>query len=316
MRCWVRRPRAPIVGLSENGARRAGAVELPDPASSFVVRRAITNPCVSDTHVRRRLTASLCSAGLSAADLFSLDGSVAVVTGASSGLGAAVARTLAEQGARVGLVARRKDRLEGLASELGGAAIPCDLLDEAAVDALVPQVVEQLGPPTVLVNCAGDLVSPHPAEEEPLTGIRSTLELNLVAPFRLSQAVFPHMVEAGGGSIVHISSISARVGVPGIPQASYAASKAGLSGLTSELASQWGRHRIRVNTVAPGFFRSEITESLYDSEKGSAWLQRGTLLPDEGRPEDIVGAVLWLVSPAGRYTTGQTIVVDGGWTAK
>ena len=78
---------------------------------------------------------------------------------------------------------------------------------------------------------------------------------------------------------------------------------------------QWARHRIRVNTVAPGFFRSEITAELYDSEKGSAWLRRGTLLPDEGRAEDMVGAVLWLVSDAGRYTTGQTIVVDGGWTA-
>ena len=79
---------------------------------------------------------------------------------------------------------------------------------------------------------------------------------------------------------------------------------------------QWARHRIRVNTVAPGFFRSEITADLYDSDKGRAWLRRGTLLPDEGRAEDVVGAVLWLVSDAGRYTTGQTIVVDGGWTAK
>ena len=124
------------------------------------------------------------------------------------------------------------------------------------------------------------------------------------------------MVAAGRGAIVNISSISGLVGIPGIPQASYAATKAGLSGLTAELAVQWGRHSIRVNTVAPGFFRSEITESLYDDERGGAWLRRNTPLPYEGRAEDLVGAVLWLVSDAGRYVTGQTIVVDGGWTAR
>ena len=116
--------------------------------------------------------------------------------------------------------------------------------------------------------------------------------------------------------MINVSSISGIVGIPGIPQASYAASKAGLSGLTVELAVQWAADRIRVNTVAPGFFRSEITEPLYDGERGQAWLQRNTPLPDEGTPDDLVGAVLWLAGDAGRYVTGQTIVVDGGWTAR
>jgi NAD(P)-dependent dehydrogenase (short-subunit alcohol dehydrogenase family) len=250
-------------------------------------------------------------------DLFTLDGAVALVTGGSSGLGAALARTLVDHGARVAVVARRKDRLEALAEEVGGAAFACDLLDADALDGLVPRVVEALGPPTVLVNAAGAIAAVHPAEVEPLGDVRRTIELNLVAPFRLSQAVFPHLVAAGGGAIVNISSISGHVGIPGIPQAAYAASKAGLSGLTTELAVQWARHRIRVNTVAPGFFRSEITaDALFDDERGSAWLRRNTPLPDEGRAEDVVGAVLWLVSDAGRYTTGQTIVVDGGWTAR
>ena len=115
---------------------------------------------------------------------------------------------------------------------------------------------------------------------------------------------------------MNISSISGHVGVPGIPQASYAASKMGLSGLTVELAVQWAPQSIRVNTVAPGFFKSEITESLYEEERGRAWLQRNTPLPYEGTVDDLVGAVLWLVSDAGRYVTGQTIVVDGGWTAR
>jgi NAD(P)-dependent dehydrogenase (short-subunit alcohol dehydrogenase family) len=155
-----------------------------------------------------------------------------------------------------------------------------------------------------------------PAEDETAEGIRRTLDLNLLAPFRLAQAVFPHMRAAGGGSIVHISSISGRVGIPGIPQASYAASKGGLSGLTAELAVQWARHGIRVNTVAPGFFRSEITEGMYTDERQHAWLRRNTLLPRDGTAGDIVGAVLWLASDAGRYVTGQTVVVDGGWTAR
>jgi NAD(P)-dependent dehydrogenase (short-subunit alcohol dehydrogenase family) len=154
------------------------------------------------------------------------------------------------------------------------------------------------------------------AEDEPLDGVNDTLNLNLVTPFRLAQHVFPHMVATGRGAIVNVSSISGHVGVPGIPQASYAASKLGLSGLTAELAVQWARHGIRVNTVAPGFFRSEITAPLYDGERGSGWLKRNTPLPYEGTVDDIVGAVLWLVSDAGRYVTGQTILVDGGWTAR
>lgn len=246
---------------------------------------------------------------------FDLTGRVAVVTGASSGLGAAVARSLHGAGATVALVARRVDRLAALADELGGTAVGCDLLDDDALDRVVPTVVERLGPPSVLVHAAGAIDEVRPAEDEPADAIRRTLQLNLVAPLRLSQAAFPHLVAAGGGSIVFVSSISGRVGIPGIPQASYAASKAGLSGLTAELAVQWARHSIRVNTVAPGFFRSEITESLYDDEKGHAWLRRNTPLPYDGTAADLVGAILWLAADAGRYVTGQTIVVDGGWTA-
>ena len=247
---------------------------------------------------------------------FDLDGRVALVTGASSGLGAGLARGLASVGARVAVVARRQDRLSALADEIGGAAIACDLLDDEQGGEVVPRVVEALGPPEILVNAAGNIFSSEPAEHEPLDDIRRTLDLNLVAPFRLSQAVVPHMIEAGRGSIIHVSSIGGRVGIPGIPQASYAAAKMGLSGLTVETAVQWAQHSIRVNTVAPGFFRSEITDSLYDDEKGSAWLRRNTPLPHEGTVDDLVGAVLWLAGDAGRYVTGQTIVVDGGWTAR
>jgi NAD(P)-dependent dehydrogenase (short-subunit alcohol dehydrogenase family) len=253
---------------------------------------------------------------VSALELFDLRGRVAVVTGASSGLGEAVARGLAEAGAKVAAVARRVDRLEALAKEIEGCALGCDLMVSAELDALMPQVVSALGPPEILVNAAGNIFSHDRAEDESAEAIAQTLNLNLVAPFRLSQQIFPHMLAIGRGAIVHVSSISGLVGIPGIPQASYAASKAGLSGLTGELAVQWARHSIRVNTVAPGFFRSEITDKLYDTERGAAWLKRNTPLPMEGSTSDFLGAILWLVSDAGRYVTGQTIAVDGGWTAR
>ncbi|MET8543151.1 SDR family oxidoreductase [Kitasatospora sp. NPDC004799] len=247
---------------------------------------------------------------------FDLTGRVAVVTGASSGLGEGLARAIASLGARVALVARRRDRLAKIADEIGGVPIACDLLDQDQLAAVVPRVVAELGGPEILVNVAGDIFSRAPAEDEPLEAIRRTLDLNLVAPFRLSQEVFPHMVRAGRGSIVHVSSISGHVGLPGLPQASYAASKHGLSGLTTELAVQWARHGIRVNTVAPGFFRSEINDELYQDGEFRTWLQRNTPLPADARFDDFEGAVLWLASDAGRHVTGQTVVVDGGWTAQ
>jgi len=247
---------------------------------------------------------------------FRLDGRVAIVTGASSGLGQAIARALAGAGAQVAAVARRRERLDALVREVGGAAFTCDLLDDAAIQSVVPAIAEALGPPEILVNAAGGIDGIHKAEVDPLDSIQRTIQLDLVAPYRLAQAVYPHMRTVGRGSIVNISSISGHVGVQGIPQASYAAAKTGLSGLTRELAVQWARHSIRVNTVAPGFFRSEITAESYDDPAQVEWLRSRTPLPIDGTPEDCVGAVQWLVSDAGRYTTGQTIIVDGGWTVR
>jgi hypothetical protein len=249
-------------------------------------------------------------------DGFDLSGRVAIVTGGSSGLGAATARALAGQGATVAVVARRRERLDALVDEIGGLAVEADLLVDADLDGIVPAVRSALGPPEILVSAAGGIEGGHLAEAESPDAIRQALELNLVAPFRLAQSVQPSMVEVGRGSIVFVSSISGHVGVPGIPQASYAASKLGLTGLTRELAVQWAGRSIRVNTVAPGFFRSEITESLYDDPKGAEWLRRNTPLPYEGSADDIVGTIQLLASDAGRGTTGQTLVIDNGWTAR
>jgi NAD(P)-dependent dehydrogenase (short-subunit alcohol dehydrogenase family) len=250
------------------------------------------------------------------ASAFSLSGRVAIVTGASSGLGEAVARGLASVGARVAVVARRADRLEPLAKAIGGLAVACDLSDAASVDRVVPAVVDGLGKPEIIINAAGHKVGNARAEDESLDDINQTLALNLVAPFRLAQQVYPYMVEAQRGSVIFISSMSGHVGVPSIPQASYAASKLGLSGLTRELAIQWAKQNVRVNTIAPGMFRSEMTEPLFTEESGMNYLKRNQPLSVHAGPQDFVGAALWLASDAGRFVTGQTILIDGGWTTR
>lgn len=250
-------------------------------------------------------------------DRFDLTDRVAVVTGASSGLGEAVVRLLAGAGARVAGVARRADRLEALAAETGGLAVPADLLDLDGVAGIVERVGAELGPPEILVNAAGVVFSPVGTrpEDESLDDILATLRLHLVAAHRLCQAVHPAMVEVGRGSIVNITSISGHVGIPAIPNAAYAAAKHGLTGLTKDLAVHWAKDSIRVNAVASGYFRSEITAGLFDDERGDAWLRRNTPLPYLGSAEDVASAVLWLAGDAARFVTGQTIVVDGGWTS-
>lgn len=176
---------------------------------------------------------------------FDLTDRIAIVTGASSGLGATIARTLASQGAHVVVVARRKARLDELAREIRGTAAVCDLLDDDQLSGLVTLVSSDVGNPEILVNVAGDIFSRDPAQDEPLDAVRRTFELNVIAPFRLCQDVFPYMASLGRGTIVNISSISGVVGVPGVPQASYAASKQALS-------APAGRSRRRIGSPLPG----------------------------------------------------------------
>jgi NAD(P)-dependent dehydrogenase (short-subunit alcohol dehydrogenase family) len=250
-------------------------------------------------------------------DLFSLDGRVALVTGASAGLGAEVARVLAGAGAKIVAVARRGDRLEALAAELPACApVVCDLSVVSALPGVVDAAHDAFGPVDILCNVAGTLAAVVPAESETEEFFADAVALHLFAPFRLSQLVFPDMKASERGAIVNITSFSGMVGVKGIPQASYAATKRGLSGLTTELAVQWARYGIRVNAVAAGFFESELTAPMYGDERMRTWIERNTPLPVRGQTTDIATAVLWLASDAGRYVTGQTVVVDGGWTAR
>jgi NAD(P)-dependent dehydrogenase (short-subunit alcohol dehydrogenase family) len=250
-------------------------------------------------------------------DLFSLEGRVAVVTGASSGLGSEIARTLSAAGAKVAVAARREARLKELAAS-GPNLLPvaCDLEHEDDLFALIRSTREQLGPIDILVNNAGVVGDPVGAESESRTSFERTVTINLTAPMRLSSMVFDDMRKGGSGSILNISSISGVVGIGRLPQASYVASKTGLVGLTRELALQWARHGIRVNALAPGFFDSEMTGPMMAVPKLAEWVSRNTPTLRLGTPKDFSGAVLLLASDAGSYITGQTIVVDGGWTAR
>ena len=247
---------------------------------------------------------------------FRLDGQVALVTGASSGLGARFARVLDAVGARVAITARRADRLEQLAADLTDAIVlPCDLTDEAARDALVPSLIAAAGRLDVLVNNAGRS-DPMRAFDEPVDHFRDTVEVNLVAPFAIAQAAAAAMAEhATAGRIVNIVSIYALAGIGRVPEASYSASKGGLLSLTRELASQWSRRDIRVNALAPGWFASEMTTEMFEDPRLTDWIAEKTPLRRAGAEHELDGALLFLASDASSYVTGQVLAVDGGWTA-
>jgi NAD(P)-dependent dehydrogenase (short-subunit alcohol dehydrogenase family) len=250
--------------------------------------------------------------------LFSLAGRTAVVTGASAGLGERLARVLAGAGARTAVIARRVDALERLAAEVPGViALPADLSDADQVRDVAARALDALGGRVdVLVNNAAYIAGGVTAEDESLEQIQRTLAVNLVAPILLAQAFVPGMRSHGSGSIVNVTSMVAAVGIGRFPQAAYAASKGGLESITREWAAQWSRHGVRVNNLAPGFVATEMTESVIDHERVQAWILRNTLIPRHGVPEDFDGALLFLASDASRYVTGQTLRVDGGWTAR
>jgi NAD(P)-dependent dehydrogenase (short-subunit alcohol dehydrogenase family) len=248
--------------------------------------------------------------------MFSLAGKTALITGASAGLGERMAITLARAGARTAIVARRRELLEKVAQQAPGMVVmPADLADAAEVSRLAAEALRELGHVDILVNNAAYIAGGVKAENETLEQIRTTLAVNLEAPILLAQAFVPGMRARGGGSIVNVSSIVASVGIGRFPQAVYAASKGGIEAITREWAAQWSRDNIRVNSLAPGFIESEMTAPVIHQEKVQKWILKNTLLPRHGVAADFDGALLFLASDASAYVTGQTIRVDGGWTA-
>jgi NAD(P)-dependent dehydrogenase (short-subunit alcohol dehydrogenase family) len=249
-------------------------------------------------------------------DLFDLTGQVAIVTGASSGLGEGFARTLAGAGATVVAGARRLDRLEVLAKEHDRILpVRCDVTSAEDRAHLVEVAAGVTGRIDVLVNNAGMPGVPN-AEDETVAGFAALLDLNLAAGFHLAAAVAATVPEGGSLSVVNVASVIGLVSTAPIGGASYAASKAGILGLTRELAGQWGRRGIRVNAIVPGWFDTEMTDGLFTDEKSAGWVRRNTMLGRGGEPGEVDGAMLFLAAPASSYVTGQALVVDGGWTAR
>lgn len=242
--------------------------------------------------------------------MFDLTGMTALVTGASGGIGSAIAQGLAAQGARLALSGSNVEKLDAFAASFGRdhVALPCNLSDASAVDALVPQAVEALGGKLdILVNNAGvtrDNLILRMKDEE----WDDVIRINLEAAFRLARAAAKPMMKARFGRIVSITSVVGVTGNPG--QANYCASKAGIIGMSKSLAQELASRGVTVNCVAPGFIRSAMTEALNEAQKDAinARIPAGKM----GEGEDIASAVVYLASREAGYVTGQTLHVNGG----
>lgn len=252
-----------------------------------------------------------------ASEIFAIHDRVAIVTGASSGIGEHMVGTLAANGAKVIAAARRLDRLETLAAANEGVVpMRCDVTVEDDLDALVAAAQETFGRLDIVINNAGKSDAPVKAEEETAAQFTDVIDINLNACFLLARSAAASMIRSGGGgSIINIASVHSFVSSSPNNQAAYVASKTGLVGLTRELAGQWARHDIRVNCIAPGYFPTELTDPMMDEDSsGYGFITKRTPMRRPGRLGELDGALLLLASDASTYLTGQTVTVDGGWT--
>lgn len=240
---------------------------------------------------------------------FTLAGRTALVTGASRGIGAAIAQGFAQAGARVVGVSRSGGVASGSLTHER-----CDLAAAGAAAALFERLQKSLGKLHVLVNAAGISLPADevPTDQRQIARMRTTLETNVVGAYGVVLSALPLMRAAGGGSIINVTSINSVRGFPGNP--GYVAAKAALAGLTRALAVDLASDRIRVNAIAPGYVRTGMTEASFSDPALHVQRQRHTVLGRWGEPQDIVGAAVFLASDASAYVTGQELFVDGGWT--
>ncbi|MEM2118054.1 MAG: glucose 1-dehydrogenase [Candidatus Bathyarchaeia archaeon] len=250
---------------------------------------------------------------------FDIKGQTAIVTGASSGLGVTFAETLAEHGVNLVLAARRYEKLLKVTEDLNRkydvkvVPIKTDVSQEEQVVNMVKTAVEQFGSLEILVNNAG-VASLSPSVEMSIEEWKKVIDINLTGVFLCARTVAREMIKKKYGKIVNIASIYGAVGDI-FPTAPYYASKGAVINLTRALAIEWAPYKINVNAIAPGFFPSEMTESVFRDEKATAYILSRTPLGRTGEPLDLKAALTYLASPASNYVTGQTIFVDGGWTA-
>ena len=246
---------------------------------------------------------------------FSVEGRAACVTGATSGLGRAAATRLAAAGARVVGVARRQAELEAWAGESGGetAFVVADLADRSGLADVAAAVSSPFGSPDILVNAAG-INTRQKADDVTPGGWDTTLDLNLAAPFFLAQALVPAMKERGWGRIVNFASLQSRRAFPG--GLAYGASKGGVEQLTRAMAEAWSAFGITANALAPGFFPTALTGPVFSDPELAARNAAQTCIGRNGELADLDGPLLFFCSEASAYVTGQTLFVDGGFTAK
>ena len=250
-------------------------------------------------------------------NVFRLDGKIALVTGASSGIGAQTVKLFSSLGAKVIAAARREDRLHDLANQYPNVmAVKCDVGVEADCKNLVDTVINEFGKIDILINNAG-ISDPIPALEEDLDQFKRVIQIDLISCFHLAQLCAQHMeTQESGGAIVNVASIHGFVGSSPNNQPGYTAAKGGLINLTRELALEWARHGIRVNAIAPGYISTELTDEMIAGESGRKWIERNTPMRRPGEVNELDGAMLLLASDAGSYITGETIAIDGGWLAR
>jgi len=247
--------------------------------------------------------------------LFDLTGRVACVTGASSGLGRQAAIALAGAGAKVVGVARRAEALDSLTKGIGqnAAAVVADVAQREAIPGLVEAISSSFGNPDIIVHAAG-VNTRQAADHVTAEGWDQTLALNISAPFFLTQALVPPMKAKGWGRIVNFASLQTTRAFPG--GIAYGTTKAGIAQMTRAMAEAWSPFGITANAIGPGFFPTELTQAVFSDEERAARNAAQTCMQRNGRLEDIDGPMLFLCSDASGYVTGQTLMVDGGFTAK